>query len=116
MHPIVRLKDEQVLEKLPRLPHHDNYLAMYSSVYGGIIQDPRLMLVPVDDHIVHRGDGIFEAFKSIDRKIYLLQSHLDRLRVWQIFPIVFFGFLFRAGPEVFHRIPMMPLAVKFILS
>ena len=43
--------------------YHRNYFAMYSSVLDGIATDPALMLVPVDDHLVHRGDGIFEALK-----------------------------------------------------
>ena len=38
-------------------PYHFAYLAMYSSWFGGIIQDPKLMMVPSDDHLVHRGDG-----------------------------------------------------------
>ncbi|MGM0424406.1 MAG: aminotransferase class IV [Thermodesulfobacteriota bacterium] len=59
--------------------HQQNYLAMYSSWLGGIVLDPQLMLVPVDDHLVHRGDGIFEAFKCVQGKVYLLERHLDRL-------------------------------------
>lgn len=60
-------------------PYHTGYLAMYSSWYGGIVTDPALMMIPVDDHLVHRGDGIFEAFKCVAGKIYLLARHLDRL-------------------------------------
>lgn len=60
-------------------PQHQNYLAMYSSVLGGVVTHPFLMTVPVDDHMVHRGDGIFEAFKCVDGRIYNLQRHLDRL-------------------------------------
>ncbi len=63
-----------------RKPHMSNYLAMYSSWYGGIITDPALMMVPLDDHIVHRGDGIFEVFKCRDWNIYALDRHLDRMR------------------------------------
>ncbi|MBC7357396.1 MAG: aminotransferase class IV [Desulfacinum sp.] len=59
--------------------YHVNYLAMYSSWFGGILTDPRLMVIPVDDHLVHRGDGIFEAFKCVDGFLYLLDRHLDRL-------------------------------------
>ena len=62
-----------------RPDHHGPYLAMYSSWYGGIVTEPSLMLVPIDDHMVHRGDGIFEAFKALDGRIYLLEAHLDRL-------------------------------------
>ncbi len=60
-------------------PARREYLAMYSTWLGGIVTDPGLMFVPIDDHIVHRGDGVFEAIKCIDGKIYLLQPHLERL-------------------------------------
>jgi branched-chain amino acid aminotransferase len=60
-------------------PYHQNYLAMYSSVLGGVVTDPFLMTVPVDDHMVHRGDGIFEAFKCVNGNIYNLAAHLERL-------------------------------------
>lgn len=69
---------EGVLDSL-RKPYQDGYLAMYSSVYGGVVTDPVLMLVPIDDHVVHRGDGIFETFKCVDGKIYNMGAHVDRL-------------------------------------
>ncbi len=62
-----------------RCSFHSNYYAMYSSVVGGIIKDPTCMMVPVDDHIVHRGDGIFEALNCFDGKIFNLERHLARL-------------------------------------
>ncbi len=62
-----------------REPYYGNYRAMYSSWYGGIVTDPALMMVPIDDHLVHRGDGIFEAFKCVDWNVYALDRHLDRL-------------------------------------
>lgn len=72
---------DQVVDRLlaSNYPHQKNYYAMYSSWYGGIVTDPRLMMIPVDDHLVHRGDGIFEAFKSVNWSIYNLAKHLDRL-------------------------------------
>ncbi|ROQ93576.1 aminotransferase class IV [Desulfosoma caldarium] len=59
--------------------YHANYLAMYSSWFEGICTDPRIMLIPLDDHLVHRGDGVFEAFKCVNGFLYLLDRHLDRL-------------------------------------
>ncbi|MEI6970500.1 MAG: aminotransferase class IV [bacterium] len=67
-----------VLESTRR-PFHKNYYAMYSSHLGGITTDPVLMLVPVDDHVVHRGDGVFETFKCVNGSIYNLKAHLDRM-------------------------------------
>ena len=55
------------------------YHAMYSSWWDGIVVDPSLMVIAVDDHLVHRGDGVFEAFKFQDGAIYDLWAHLDRL-------------------------------------
>jgi branched-chain amino acid aminotransferase len=74
-----------VLEDCQRLaedfikPFHHDYLAMYSSVLGGVVTHPFLMTIPLDDHMVHRGDGIFEAFKCVHGNIYNLQRHLERL-------------------------------------
>ncbi len=62
-----------------RQPHQDGYFAMYSSVYDAITTDPLLMTVPVDDHLVHRGDGVFETFKCVEGRIYNMAAHLERL-------------------------------------
>lgn len=56
-----------------------NFKAMFSSWWDGIVTDPNLMMVPIDDHQVHRGDAVFEAIKVINKKIYLMDAHLDRL-------------------------------------
>jgi branched-subunit amino acid aminotransferase/4-amino-4-deoxychorismate lyase len=78
---ILNLSFDEVLDRLVKLkrPYHGSYLAMYSSWYGGIVTDPALMMVPIDDHLVHRGDGVFEAFKCVDWKVYALDRHMDRL-------------------------------------
>lgn len=62
-----------------RRPYHSNYYAMYSSLWQSIVTEPLLMMVPLDDHMVHRGDGVFEAFKCIDGAVYNLDVHLRRL-------------------------------------
>ena len=77
--PHLGLEDCQRLAEDLIKPYHQNYLAMYSSVLGGVVTDPFLMTIPVDDHMVHRGDGIFEAFKCVNGNIYNLTAHLERL-------------------------------------
>ena len=62
-----------------RRPFHSQYYAMYSSIYDGIVTDPLLMMVPVDDHMVHRGDAVFETLKCVGGNIYNMRAHLDRL-------------------------------------
>lgn len=42
------------------------YLAMYSSSFGGITTDPAAMVIPMDDHMVHRGHGIFDTAAIVD--------------------------------------------------
>lgn len=82
MSEIESLSFQDVVGRLQELDrdHFQPYRAMYSSWYGGIVTDPALMLIPIDDHMVHRGDGIFEAFTCRNNKIYLLEEHLDRLQ------------------------------------
>jgi len=62
-----------------RQPYQDHYYAAYSSVFDAIVTDPLLMLVPMDDHMVHRGDGVFETFKCVGGALYNLDAHLDRI-------------------------------------
>lgn len=62
-----------------RAPHQDHYFAMYSSVLGGIVTDPVWMSAPADDHLVHRGDGVFETLKCVNGRIYLGREHVTRL-------------------------------------
>jgi len=62
-----------------RQPYQANYFAMYSSLLDGLLTEPVLMQLPVDDHLVHRGDGVFETCKCVDGGIYQLDAHLTRL-------------------------------------
>ena len=54
------------------------YWAFYSSQLGGIVTDPALMVIPFDDHMVHRGHGIFDTAGIVNGKIYDLEAHLTR--------------------------------------
>lgn len=68
----------EALLQAPR-PGSDKVLAFYDSRVDMICRDPRLMLLPLDDHMCHRGDGLFESIAYRDRKLFALQAHLARL-------------------------------------
>lgn len=74
------LTAEGVIKAMRDLRMHQrvNYWAFYSSQLGGIVTDPALMLVAFDDHMVHRGHGVFDTAGLVDGKIYDLEAHLDR--------------------------------------
>jgi len=57
----------------------NKYLAFYSSWLGGIVRDAGFFVAPMDDHLVHRGDGVFEALRVINGRAFDLGPHLDRM-------------------------------------
>ncbi|MFZ5585182.1 MAG: aminotransferase class IV [Thermodesulfobacteriota bacterium] len=79
--PLKIIAPDEAVERLKALPRPwaADYLAMYSAWVGGIVREPWLMSVPIDDHLVHRGDGVFEAMKCVNGRIYQLDAHLERL-------------------------------------
>tara|TARA_B100000579_G_scaffold356323_1_gene311986 strand:- start:1080 stop:2012 length:933 start_codon:yes stop_codon:yes gene_type:complete len=52
---------------------------MFSSWLGGVVIDPALMQIPLDDHLVHRGHGVFDTCTLSDGNLYRLGIHMDRL-------------------------------------
>jgi 4-amino-4-deoxychorismate lyase len=74
------LSSEDVVEQLRSMRSRQpvQYWAFYSSQLGGIVTDPALMVIPFDDHMVHRGHGIFDTAGIVGGKIYDLDAHLDR--------------------------------------
>jgi 4-amino-4-deoxychorismate lyase len=78
--PIPLLAADDVLARLKELRSRQpvSYSSFYSSQLGGIVTDPALMVIPFDDHMVHRGHGIFDTAGLINGKIYDLEAHLDR--------------------------------------
>ncbi len=76
------VSSEQYLKRLisSDRPGTEQILSFYEHRLGVICKDPRLLLIPFDDHLVQRGDGIFETLKFVDYKIYLLNEHLERMK------------------------------------
>ena len=72
---------EQAIDGLRQAIHGKavNFYAMYSSILGGIVTDPALMVVPLDDHMVHRGHAVFDTATLTHGMLYQLDAHLDRL-------------------------------------
>jgi 4-amino-4-deoxychorismate lyase len=74
------LSPDKVLAQLTALRSRQpvKFAAFYSSQLGGIVTDPALMVLPIDDHMVHRGHGIFDTAGVVGGRIYDLEAHLDR--------------------------------------
>lgn len=74
------LSFEDCLSKWGDLAKQSTVKSFYSSFFKGYGTDPRGALIAFEDHLVHRGDGVFEAIKFVDKKIYLLEPHLLRMQ------------------------------------
>lgn len=74
------LGEQEVLGSLKALRKRQpvGFSAFFSSQLGGVVTDPALMVLPFDDHIVHRGHGIFDTAGIVNGRIYELENHLDR--------------------------------------
>ncbi|XP_073391152.1 D-amino-acid transaminase, chloroplastic isoform X3 [Physcomitrium patens] len=57
---------------------YKNFRSMYSSVVGAITTDVAAMVVPLDDHMVHRGHSVFDTTTLVNGNLYELDTHLDR--------------------------------------
>ena len=60
-------------------PGVEKILAFCDWRAGAICTDGRLLLIPLDDHICHRGDGIFESLAFRQGKLFALDAHLERM-------------------------------------
>jgi branched-chain amino acid aminotransferase len=77
--PVFSIQDLSAGMARLRKPYHAGYLAMYSGIWKGIVTDPVLMTVPVDDHLVHRADAVFDVFKCVRGRAYCFTQHMARL-------------------------------------
>lgn len=74
------LTTDEATARLRQATHEKstNFAAMYSSVLGGIVTDPALMVLPLDDHMVHRGHAVFDTAAIVQGHLYQLDAHLER--------------------------------------
>ena len=72
---------DEAVARLRRAAHarSANFYSMYSSALGGIVTDPALMVLPLDDHMVHRGHAVFDTAILAHGMLYQLDQHLERL-------------------------------------
>lgn len=75
------LDQTQFVDTLRKIlpPAASTFHALYISTYDAIITDPALMVLPMDDHMVHRGHAVFDTCNVVAGKAYGLDFHLDRL-------------------------------------
>ncbi len=74
----LEFREVRLANTLARLQGGDDFFLYYSTFLGGYTRDRLLMSVPIDDHIVHRGDGVFDNALCVDGSYYLLDQHLER--------------------------------------
>jgi 4-amino-4-deoxychorismate lyase len=74
-------RTDEAIARLSQVVHSKavNFYSMYSSVFGGIVTDPALMVLPLDDHMAHRGHAVFDTATLTHGMLYQLDPHLDRL-------------------------------------
>ena len=65
--------------RTPMNPASAKARVMYSSLTGAMVSDVRCMQIPVEDHLVHRGVGVFETLLFEGGRVYNLKAHMERL-------------------------------------
>jgi len=71
----------QVLQLLAENVHEvarENFGSFYSSELGGIVTEPGFMVVSIDDHMVHKGDAVYESVVLTEGYLYRLDERLER--------------------------------------
>ena len=74
----LKFREVKISEAQEKLSRENDFYLFYSTYLGGFTRDRLLMSVPIDDHIVHRGDGVFDNALCIEGNYYLLDQHIDR--------------------------------------
>eukprot|EP00210_Caulerpa_lentillifera_P000879 g850.t1 len=59
------------------------FRSFYSSEYGGIVREPSLMVIPIDDRLFMQGHGAFEMCHISQGYLYLFDEHFERF-MWSV--------------------------------
>lgn len=93
-----------MFQRLLESPHQrgtKHFGAFYSSILGGIVNEPGLMVLHIDDHMVHKGHGVYDVVPLVGGTLYQLDEHVERIA---------------AGAEaVGINLPMSTPAIKRVL-
>lgn len=81
---------------------------MYSSILGGIITDPAMMVIPIDDHMVHRGHGVFDTaiilnglvHGNISSNLFQFLSISQSIICYKTFGLVFNRYLYELDAHI----------------
>jgi len=79
--PTRRISTQESMDALYSSQHatqRNKFAAFYSSELGGIVTDPALMVVQLDDHMVHRGHAVFDTALMTEGFVYQLGPHVER--------------------------------------
>ncbi|HBV42018.1 MAG TPA: 4-amino-4-deoxychorismate lyase [Desulfovibrio sp.] len=76
-----RISSQEWIQKVQNTPRKaENFVtAFYEHSIGAICTDARLLRIPLDDHLVHRGDGCFESLTIAENRVLELDAHIARL-------------------------------------
>ena len=77
--PLQILAPDQVVAALRTMRERQpvKFSAFYSSQLGGVVTDPALMVLPFDDHMVHRGHGIFDTAALVAGSRYRIGGAIE---------------------------------------
>ena len=75
------LTEADCLKRLQIRPRAPGRILTYSTPLQGWTDSSFGSLIGLDDHGFHRGDGVFEALRMVNRKLYLLNPHLERMKL-----------------------------------
>ena len=76
---VTLLTEHDILQTLRRKRSSLPFYCMYSSYFGGIVTDPALMLIPIDEHMCHRGHAVFDTTGLDHGVLYNCERHVERL-------------------------------------